>query len=311
MRPSIARLVARGATLLAVPAAVGIAGLAAIPLACGNLGEPAFAGPDGTVPMEYDTTPPAEDAHEDAGPALVPIHGEVEGPDGGPLVALIAIELGGFDQEPPGAAGDGGVMPTLQIDTLYAYGTLTTDAGDFSLDVPDEKIGVHVYATGYSCGQPDAGTVVPGKGPIVLSPRPLSPVDAGDGAAQPERPTVTGLTVRLRQSSPPTEVVAPGTSVIMSAEVKAPDPGDPLSEQVIAIEPTTGWAGAFAPPKPGTWGKGYPNGVYSRLVTVPSEAGEYTYYLIAATEACVVSDPVTAHVIVSLTDSGLPDGTSD
>ena len=74
--------------------------------------------------------------------------------------------------------------------------------------------------------------------------------------------------------------------VTLTALVKAADAAtDPLSEQVLAIEPASGWAGVFAPPLPGTPGLGYPNGVYGRLVPAPLVPGEYTFYMVAATES--------------------------
>jgi hypothetical protein len=292
MRSSIAL---RAISLAALPGAA-ILGLVMIPMACGNEGEPAFAGPDGTVTcVPTSTPPPDEDAQTEVGPPLVPLHGRVEGPEGGPLVALIAIEVGGLNQEPPGAIGDGGVKASMLNDPYYTYGTTTVEAGTFSLNVPDEKNGVHVYASGYSCDLPDAEALVPGKHTLVFLPSPLA---AGEGGALPAKPSITGFTVTP-------QVIPPGEALTMAAVVKAPDPHDPLSEQVVAIEPSTGWAGALAPPTPGIWGKGYPNGVYSRLVIAPTVPGEYIYYLVAATEACVVSEPVTARVVVSLTDSGL------
>jgi hypothetical protein len=286
----------RAPGLAGLAALAVIAGLSAAPFACGNLGEPAFDVPDGSPTATTTPPPPQEAAAPDTSPPRVSLHGRVEGPDGGPLLALVAIEVGGLDREPPGAVGpDGGVQATLMIDPYYMYGTATDGEGAFSVEVPDEKVGVHVYAAGYYCGVPDAGVRIPGKAAVLVRPLPLA---VTDGGKTPERPTITGFTV-----SP--AIVLPGGTLTMAAVVKSGEPGDPLSEQVLAIEPTTGWAGAFSPPVPGTWGKGYPNGIYSRLVIAPTIPGEYVYHLLAATEACVVSDPVTAHVIVSLTDSGL------
>jgi hypothetical protein len=91
----------------------------------------------------------------------------------------------------------------------------------------------------------------------------------------------------------------------LSARVEAADPeSDPLSEQVLAVEPVSGWAGAFAPPEPGTDGAGYPNGIYGRLVAAPLTPGKYTFYLVAATRACVVSEVATQTVLVTLTGEG-------
>jgi hypothetical protein len=134
--------------------------------------------------------------------------------------------------------------------------------------------------------------------------RPL-PLGETDGRAPP-KPSLTGFTIRP-------QVAAPGETLTIAAQVEAKDPeSDPLSEQVVAIEPTSNWAGILAPPVPGSASKGYPNGVYNRLAPAPLAPGEYVYYLVAATEACVVSDVATARVRVTPTgEGGTDDGAAD
>jgi hypothetical protein len=267
-------------------------------LACGDLGEPAFASSEGGVVSPLPIFPPASDATEqDSGPPKVLLAGAALDPSGAPIVALVAIEVGGLNQENPGAVGpDGAVEPTLRIDPFYQYGARTDEAGAFSLEVPDEKLGIHVYASGFYCGMPDAGAIDPSSGArVVVRPQPLA---AEDGGAPPAQPTITGFTVTPA-------VIAPGGTLTMAAEVDAINPEhDPLSEQVLAIEPISNWAGIFAPPTPNDPGKGSPNGVYSRLVLAPLAPGEYVYYLVAATEACVVSEAATAKVLVTPTGEG-------
>jgi hypothetical protein len=288
-----ARFPVRAASLLVALAGVGIA-----PFACGDLGEPAFEGPDGepTGQPTSTTTMPTTDAETDSTAPLVRLHGRVHGVARQPPFALVAIELGGLNQKNPAALGPGGeAEPTVKIDRLYAYGAATDETGAFSLLVPDEKIGVHVYANGFRCGVPEAGAIVPAKEVVSVTPISLT---EGDGSAAPQKPTITDFT-----ASP--EVVMPGESVTLAAQVEAADPEhDPLSEQVLGIEPATHWAGAFAPPSPGTSGKGYPNGLYGRLVIAPMETGEYVYYLVAATESCVVSEPARVVVRVSISGEG-------
>jgi hypothetical protein len=294
VRSLIRRLVHRaggaGARLLALAALLCVA---AAPFACGYLGEPAFTSDDGAVlPPLPTTTEPPFDANEDTGPPSVTLRGRVVPP----LPALVAIELGGLNRIPPAAETEtGAIRPTLQVDPFYTLGTKTEEGGVFSLSVPDEKIGVHVYASGYYCGVPEAGAIEPGTGNISVSPHPLT---AGEGGALPPKPIISEFTVTPL-------AILPGESLTMAAVVTAQDPDhDPLSAQVLAIQPETSWAGVFSPPTPGTWGKGYPNGVYSRLVVGPTTPGTYVYYLVAATEACVVSEPATASVVVSLTGEG-------
>jgi hypothetical protein len=274
------------------------------PLACGDLGEPAFAGLEGGA-TAY-SPPPASDASDekDGAPPTVLLAGTVRNPSGEPIVALVAIEVGGLNQENPGAVGpDGGVQPTLKIDPFYQYGTRTDDAGEFSLEVPEGELGVHVYASGFYCGVPEAGAIDPSSGTtkVVTVLRPLL---KEDGGMTPAQPTITGFTITP-------QVAAPGATLTMAAEVEAVDPSlDPLSEEVLAIEPTSSWAGIFAPPVPGTPGVAYPNGVYGRLAVAPAALGEYVYYLVAATEACVVSQVAVARVLVTPTGEGGIDGTS-
>jgi hypothetical protein len=269
--------------------ALGVAALlAAAPFACGDLGEAAFEGDDGSIlaPSPTSTSTAPIDASEDNAPPKVTLRGQVVGPAN----ALVAIEVGGLDQVPPPAEGQVGTP----LDLFYAYGTSLEDGGHFSVDVPDEKVGVHVYANGFFCGVSD-GAVLPTAKGLTISPRPLTRDEAG---ALPLEPTIVDFT-----ATPP--VVMPGQPLTLAATVAAADPdSDPLSAQVVAIEPTSGWAGVFAPPKPGIWGKGYPNGIYGRLVIAPTTPGEYVYYLVAATEACVVSKPAAVHVLVSLTGEG-------
>ena len=269
--------------------ALGVAALlAAAPFACGDLGEAAFEGDDGSilVPPPPNTSTAPYDASEDNAAPTVTLRGEVVGPAN----ALVAFELGGLNRIPPPAKGEDGTP----LDLYYAYGTSVEDGGHFSVKVPDENVGVHVYASGFFCGVSD-GAVLPTKGSVTITPRPLTRDEAG---ALPAEPTIVDFT-----STP--QVVMPGATLTLAATVTAADPEhDPLSAQVVAIEPTSGWAGVFAPPKPGTWGKGYPNGVYGRLVVAPTTPGEYVYYLVAATEACVVSRAAAVHVLVSLTGEG-------
>ncbi len=269
---------------------------AAVSFACGDLGEPAFVGSDGAAPPVEVTSPFAFDAsEEEAAPNLVSLAGRVRDPDTDAALpfALVAIEMGGLDQTNPAAASpDGAVTPTLVINPLYRYGAMTDDGGAFSLEVPDEPVGVHVYKSGFFCGVPDVGAVTPGDASLLVRPDPLRLMDGGSEIA---KPTIEGFTVTP-------SIAAPGEIVTMSARVEAADPAtDPLSDQVVAVEPISSWAGVFAPPEPGTPDAGYPNGIYARLVPAPLVPGEYTFYLVAATRSCVVSEFATQTVLVTPT----------
>jgi hypothetical protein len=286
--------------------ALALAGLAAAPFACGDLGDPAFEGQDGAMGDSFDSPQlPVDDAPaEGAAPPLVPLRGTVLTADGGPLsFALVAIEVGGLDQENPGNLGaDGAIVPSVGIDPFYQYGAQASEKGVFTLDVPDENIGVHVYASGYYCGVPDGGALRAGSATVSVRPEPLPEEDDGG----PMEPIITGFNVMPA-------VASPGETLTFAVNVEAVDPAsDPLSEQILAIEPVTHWAGIFAPSEPGSEEKGYPNGVYSRLVVAPTAPGLYVYYLVAATKACVVSRFAEVRVLVTPTgEGGLPDADAD
>ncbi len=264
---------------------------AVAPFACGNLGEPAFVGSGGGPAYTGDFSPPADATEDEASPALVPLAGVVRDreTEAGLRFALVAIEIGGLDRANPASGqSDGARVPTLKIDPFYQYGATTDEAGAFSLDVPSEPVGVHVYKSGFFCGVPEAGAILPGSGAVFVEPEPLPNSDAG-----PARPAISGFT-----ATP--SMLAPGEVITLSAIVEAADPEtDPLSEQVLAVEPLSGWAGVFAPPEPGTPGGSYPNGIYSRLVPAPLAPGKYTFYLVAATLSCVTSDLATQTVLVT------------
>jgi hypothetical protein len=281
--------------MLALALSVG-SGAAVASFACGDLGKPAFVGSDGdATPTEPSNPIVLDAAEEEASLVLVPLAGVVRDPDTDAALplAVVAIELGGLDQTNPAAIGpDGGTVPTLMINPFYQYGTITDDAGAFSLEVPRGPVGVHVYKGGFFCGVAEASETRPGKTEVLVK---LEPLPVAEGGSTPAKPVISGFTM-----SPP--VVAPGDTIAMSARVEAADPeADPLSEQVVAVEPTSSWAGAFAPPEAGTQEGGFPNGIYGRLVPAPLTPGTYTFYLVAATRSCVVSDLATQTVLVTLT----------
>jgi hypothetical protein len=295
------KLSSRPCTAIALVAIVGT-GAAVSPLACGDLGQPALEGDEGA--LSFDAGPPPDIVQGDGGEggieaATIALEGRVLDPEGKPVgMALVAIEVGGLNQVNPFALDpDGGVGKTIKIDPYYRLGAITDEAGRFSLDVPNETLGVHVYKGGFYCGVPDAGAIAAETGSVTVR------LVAFEGGTS-EQPTVTGFTIDTGSSLEP-QVAAPGVSVTLAAVVQAADAmADPLSEQVLAIEPKTSFGGAFAPPVPGTPGKSYPNGIYGRLVTAPLDPGEYTYYMIAATQACVVSEPVSRKLLVTPSGEG-------
>ena len=47
---------------------------------------------------------------------------------------------------------------------------------------------------------------------------------------------------------------------------------DPLSDEIVALEPVTGWLGELDPPSAGALAAGYPDGRYRRTISAPRAA---------------------------------------
>ena len=92
--------------------------------------------------------------------------------------------------------------------------------------------------------------------------------------------------------------VAPGQEITFSVTVRAATPKDPLSEEVLLVEPTTSVARALDPPSRGVEGKAYPDGVWSTKLAAPTTPGTFTYHVGATTEGCIVGENLTLEVVV-------------
>jgi hypothetical protein len=67
---------------------------------------------------------------------------------------------------------------------------------------------------------------------------------------------------------------------------------DPLSDRVLALSPELKTGLALAPPQ------GSADGEWTRAFAAPAQPGTYTWFLVAASEGCVPSDPVALTLTV-------------
>ena len=84
--------------------------------------------------------------------------------------------------------------------------------------------------------------------------------------------------------------VQAGAPISFSVNVRAVNPKDPISEEVLIVEPRTSIARALTPPRRGIQGKGFPDGLWTTTIGAPSAPGEYTYTLGVTSEQCIVGD---------------------
>lgn len=197
----------------------------------------------------------------------------VDGKTGAPLAgSLVFVELCGLYTENPDPS---------KGHPNYRFGTIVGDDGYFDVDVPRGSAGIHTFLPGYRYGSsPIEDTGAPN---LELQVEPLLPAD--------QRPTLTDL------EATPLEA-APGQEITFSVSVRAATPEDPLSEEVLLLEPTSSVARALDPPSAGVPGKGFPDGVWSTKLAAPTTPGVYTYHVGATTERCIVGENLTVEVTV-------------
>ena len=181
-------------------------------------------------------------------------------PTGAPLIQpLIAIEIGGLN------------LPNRDPkhgNPSYTVGQQANYHGAFSVRLPCGDYGVHTYAVGYHC-----------------SGVPASNGDSVKVALQPLDPNTAVLPTLGTPNLTATSVKG-GAPITLSIAVQAGRASDPLSEQVLMIDPSLNLATALDPPSPGT-ASGFPNGTWSKSFNAPTAAGTYTYTVVAASLACI------------------------
>lgn len=191
--------------------------------------------------------------------------------------SIVIVEVGGLYQPNE---------DTSKGNPFYRFSAVTGLDGSFSVTVPGEPVGLHTFQNGYYYGV---------LGPFDVRDQPQgNTVAAKSLLPAAGKPTAKNLT--LSPSS-----VAPGAIVTIAVDVAkavAPMHDDPLSEEIIAAEPTMNWAAVLDPPSPGKQGTAFPDGHYSKTFAAPSARGVYTYSLLVSSEGCVTSDRVTATLTV-------------
>ena len=181
--------------------------------------------------------------------------------------AYVAIEVGGhyrdYDDRTKGS-------PWWQI------GARTDADGRFSATVPGGDIGVHTFFNGYFYGTQK----------IEISKDADETITTAKLPATVMKPTLANA--KLEPTS-----VAPGGAVKVSVTATRGKPQDPLSDEIILVEPSQSYAVMLDPPGPSQKGVMSPDGAYTKTIKAPSKPGTYTYGLSATTEACVTGDVVT------------------
>jgi hypothetical protein len=194
-------------------------------------------------------------------------------PDGGTAPAagsLIFIELCDLYSENPD--------PT-KAHPNYRYVALADADGNFVVDVPKGTVGLHTLLEGYTYGSLlVADSTAPN---IHVQSEPLN-------GRQP--PTVSRFVVTPVDAQP-------GATLSFSMNVQAAQ-SDPISEEVLLAEPISGIARAFAPPRRGSPGRGFPDGTWTASLTAPATPGTYTYYAQVVSEQCAVSTRLLVQVNV-------------
>ena len=219
----------------------------------------------------------APDAALDAPCTQIPM------PDGAPItVTGTVVEL----------ASDGGVAKTIadamvaaeygglyvpwcdlaHASPYYIYGAYTDAKGDFSIDVREGFLGFHSFATGYLYTR--AALHTGDGGTVTLQ---MEQIKAGQ-----QKPLVSGAAFDKT-------TVAPGGALTFSATVKAAVSTDPLSDELILVEPSRSWATELDPPSVGLKDD-FPDGLWTKTFLAPTTKGTYTYYFSATTSLCVTSD---------------------
>ena len=184
--------------------------------------------------------------------------------------SLVAVEVGGWYLP---------IADRSKGNPAYTISAKTDAQGQFTITVPRGPIGVHTFQNSYKYGTMQIDPYGQPNAVIAVEP-----------STQPaSKPTVTGFA-----SSAST--IAPQATLQFSATVTHGGT-DPISDEVLLIEPTTNFVVALDPPSPGQPGN-YPDGVWRASVAAPKAPGKYTYSLVVSSEGCIVSDRVSVDITV-------------
>jgi hypothetical protein len=156
----------------------------------------------------------------------------------------------------------------------YRHGTVSDANGNWELLFPPGPGGLHTFLAGYRYGTVEVKDVA-SAGEI---PVPMAPLLAADKV-----PTLTTLVASVEKAKP-------GELVRFSVTAKAATNEDPLSEEVLLLQPDTYTARAFDPPLRGVQAIGYANGTWKTSLAAPETPGIYMYYASVSTEQCITAN---------------------
>ncbi len=203
-------------------------------------------------------------------------------PDSGPLTITGTVYENVPDASPRPlanamvAAEYGGLYLTwcdlAHASPYYQFGAYTDANGKFTVQAHAGILGFHSFATGflYNRARLDTATSTD----VVLHMEPIK---------NEKKPAVTAAGFAAT-------TVAPGGSLTFTATAAAADrTNDPLSDELMLVEPTQSFATELDPPSVGLKDD-FPDGVWKKTFPAPTKKGTYTYYFSATTAHCVSSD---------------------
>ncbi len=191
----------------------------------------------------------------------------VDGSSKAPVAgALVAVENGGIYLPNPNPS---------KGNPSYQFGGQADASGIVTLtNLPDGDLGFHAFGKGYKYGPLGAKR---SKGSAT--------VDLEGQTAADLLPTCTNVHFDAASATA-------GASVTLRATAAAANKSNPLSEEILVVLPSAGWAAEMDPPSAGMPGVVYPDGEYKKTFSAPAAAGSYSYYVVTATEGCTTSAAV-------------------
>lgn len=222
-------------------------------------------------------------APSDAGCSQVPL------PDSGPVAVQGVVLDSTTDAGIPGAvvaAEYGGIYlqycDRSHASPYYVFGALADSTGHFSVNAREGQLGFHSFANGYLYSRQLTDTTQDGGTFVTIQAEPVA-------TGQP-LPTVTNPHFD-------TATVSAGATVTFSATLATYDSKDPLSDENILVEPTTGFTTELDPPSAGQ-PDDFPDGLWKATFAAPQASGTYTYWFSATTSQCYTSTLYPVQLVV-------------
>ena len=184
------------------------------------------------------------------------------------------------------AAETGGIYVDNPDKTLgnpaYVFGAITDAKGTFVLTLDKgQYVGFHTFLDGYRYGQ----LSIEGVGYAVAE------FTMGKKLAADLSPTLTQPTLS-------SSTVKPGETITVTVVATAASPADPLSEEILVVEPITHFSIAMQPPAPGGMPGAWPDGIWVATFAAPAAPGKYTLHLVGTSENCITADGLTLELTV-------------